>query len=87
MDYTRRNSDRIAREVASVLRVPSDNLRVGLQHSVEKLRRKREDTLKVKRESETACKYFTNLVRDSSEGRRRVQNIDLEAAPAPVASP
>ena len=36
----------------------------------------------MKRESEVARKYFGNLVRDSSEGKARVEDVDLEG-PAP----
>lgn len=36
----------------------------------------------MKRESEVARKYFGNLVRDSSEWKARVEDVDLEG-PAP----
>lgn len=85
MDYTHLNSVRISSEVGKVLRFPADQLRVGLQHSVEKLGAKREDKVKVKRESEVARKYFSNLVRESSEGRRSVEAVDLEGAAPGVA--
>jgi mitofusin len=81
MDYTHLNANRISNEVGKVLRYPADNLRVGLQHSVEKLSAKREDKVKVKKESEVARKYFGNLVREASEGRRTVEAVDLEGAP------
>jgi mitofusin 2 len=45
---------------------------------VEELQKKKEDVSKVKRESEVARKYFSNLVRESSAGRRRVEAVDLE---------
>lgn len=65
-----------------VLRYPADNLRIDLQRSVEHLGIKREETLKVRGESEVARKYFGNLVRDSSKLGRTVDGIDLEG-PAP----
>jgi mitofusin len=45
---------------------------------VEELQKKKEDVGKVKRESEIAQKYFSNLVRESNAGRRRVDAVDLE---------
>lgn len=42
----------------------------------------REERRKVKRESEVARKYFGNLVRETAEGRRKVEDVDLEG-PAP----
>lgn len=82
MDYTHLNSKRISAEVGKVLRYPADNLRVGLQHSVERLGATRDDTVKVKRESEIARKYFSNLIRESTEGKQTVELVDLEG-PAP----
>ena len=49
---------------------------------MQQLGEKREATVKVKRESEVARKYFGNLVRESQEGRGRVEDVDLEG-PAP----
>ena len=85
MDYVHLNSTRISREVGKVLRYPADTLRVGLQHSVEKLNARREDTAKTKRESEVARKYFANLVRESNESKRSVEAVDLEGAAPGVA--
>jgi len=82
IDYTHTNSQRIAGEVRKVLRYPADNLRVGLQRSVEQLVVRKEQTNKVKRESEVARKYFSNLVRESQEIGRIVEAVDLEG-PAP----
>lgn len=65
-----------------VLRYPADNLRVGLQRSVEHLGLKREETLKIKGESEVARKYFGNLVNRSAKLRSGVEGVDLEG-PAP----
>jgi mitofusin 2 len=86
MDYVHLNSNRISREVRKVLRYPADNLKLGLQHSVEKLTAKREDTTKIKKESEVARKYFTNLVRESNESKRTVEAVDLEGAAPGVAA-
>lgn len=35
----------------------------------------------MKGESEVARKYFGNLVRESGEGRRGVEDVDLEGGP------
>ena len=78
IDYTHANAHRISAEVRRVLRYPAQQLTVDLQRSVEELKQKKEDVTKTKRESEVARKYFSNLVRDSSETRQRVGGIDLE---------
>lgn len=39
--------------------------------------------MKVKKESEVARKYFGNLVRETGEGRGRVEDVDLEGAQVP----
>ncbi|RFU31281.1 hypothetical protein B7463_g5067, partial [Scytalidium lignicola] len=82
IDYVHSNSDRISSSVRKVLRFPADNLRVGLQRSVEQLGSKREETRKVRGESEVARKYFGNLVSESAKIRNTVEAIDLES-PAP----
>ncbi|KAK4944592.1 mitofusin [Elasticomyces elasticus] len=84
MDYTHSNANRIAAEVRRVLRYPAQRLTTDLAQNVEELRQKKEDVSKVKRESEVARKYFGNLVRNSSEARRRVAGIDLEGPPGAV---
>jgi mitofusin len=61
-------------------------LTTDLAQGLEELKQKKEDVGKVKRESEVARKYFGNLVRDSSEARRRVAGIDLEGPPGVVGS-
>ncbi|KAL9125105.1 MAG: hypothetical protein Q9217_005642 [Psora testacea] len=78
IDYTHTNSTRIAHEVRRILRYPAETLRSGLQQSVQELGEKREDKRKVKKESEVARKYFGNLVRETGEGRARVEDVDLE---------
>jgi len=82
IDYIHANSTRISTSVRKVLRYPADNLRVGLQRSIEHLGVKREDTMKVKEESEVARKYFSNLVTRSAGLRSNVEAVDLEG-PAP----
>ena len=82
IDYVHANSDRISASVRKVLRIPADNLRVGLQRSVEQLGSKREDTRKIRGESEVARKYFGNLVRETTNIRNTVDAVDLEG-PAP----
>ena len=51
---------------------------MALQRGVEELQQKKEDVSKIKHESQVARKYFANLVRESGEGRRRVEAVDLE---------
>ena len=82
IDYVHSNSDRISSSVRKVLRFPADNLRVGLQRSVEQLGTKREETRKIRAESEVARKYFGNLVNETSRIRNTVEAVDLEG-PAP----
>lgn len=82
IDYVHANSSRISTSVRKVLRYPADNLRVGLQRSVEHLGIRREETLKVKDESEVARKYFGNLVGRSAKVKTSVEGVDLEG-PAP----
>ncbi|KAG0648798.1 Transmembrane GTPase fzo1 [Hyphodiscus hymeniophilus] len=86
IDYVHTNSDRISSSVRKVLRFPADNLRVGLQRSVEQLGSKREETQKIRGESEVARKYFGNLVNESSKIRNTVQAVDLEGAAPGVAA-
>lgn len=69
-----------------VLRFPAQQLTADLTHGVEELKQKKEDVTKIKKESEVARRYFGNLVRDSSETRRRVAGIDLEGIPGPAAA-
>ncbi|KAF2462196.1 hypothetical protein BDY21DRAFT_418145 [Lineolata rhizophorae] len=82
IDYTHSNAMRISSEVRRALKIPADNLRVGLQRNIEKLHDQREQTTKVKGESEVARKYFGNLVRESHDIRHGVERVDLEG-PAP----
>ncbi|KAL8839896.1 MAG: hypothetical protein Q9170_001576 [Blastenia crenularia] len=78
IDYVHRNANRISSHSRKALRYPADNLTSGLQQSVHDLEQRRGETLKVKGESEVARKYFGNLVRESAEGRRGVEDVDLE---------
>ena len=82
IDYVHANSSRISSSVRKVLRFPAENLRIGLDRSVENLGNKREETLKIRGESEVARKYFSNLVNQSSRIRSSVEAVDLEG-PAP----
>lgn len=49
---------------------------------MEQLGSKREETIKVRGESEGARKYFTNLVNETTRLRNTVEAVDLEG-PAP----
>jgi mitofusin len=70
-----------------VLRFPADNLRVGLQRSVEQLGVKRGEMLKTRGESEVARKYFSNLVSESGRLKGVVDAVNLEGqAPGVAAS-
>ncbi|SPO03047.1 related to GTP-binding protein FZO1, required for biogenesis of mitochondria [Cephalotrichum gorgonifer] len=81
MDYVHANSTRVSSSVRKVLRFPADNLRLTLDRSVKELGARREETLKVRGESEVALKYFGNLVRKSAAQRDSVMGIDLETPP------
>lgn len=85
IDYVHSNSTRISGSVRKVLRFPADSLRVGLQRSVEKLDGRRNETLRVKAESDVALKYFANLVRESAHQRRVVEAVDLDGHPPGLA--
>ncbi|KAI1075340.1 hypothetical protein F5B20DRAFT_384608 [Whalleya microplaca] len=81
IDYVHANGTRIAGSVRKVLRIPADGLRAGLARSVEQLGSRREETLKVRGESEVAMKFFGNLVRESAHQRVLVEDVDLDALP------
>ncbi|KAH7140746.1 hypothetical protein EDB81DRAFT_948529 [Dactylonectria macrodidyma] len=81
LDYVHTNASRISSSVRKVLRLPASNLRVSLERSVKDLDDKREDTIKVKGESERASSYFSSLVRKTEEQRGAVENVDLDAPP------
>ncbi|KIH87199.1 hypothetical protein SPBR_04662 [Sporothrix brasiliensis 5110] len=81
IDYVHYNSARIAGTVRKVLRYPADSIRDGLNRSVDQLGARREDTLKIKAESEVALKYFGNLVVDSARQRNAVRSLDLDTPP------
>ncbi|KAB5558463.1 transmembrane GTPase fzo1 [Coniochaeta sp. 2T2.1] len=84
LDYAHANSTRISGSVRKVLRIPADSMRVGLQRSVEQLDSRRDETLRVRGESDVARKYFSNLVRMSDHERRTVEGVDLDAVPPGV---
>ncbi|DAA73238.1 TPA_exp: Uncharacterized protein A8136_5163 [Trichophyton benhamiae CBS 112371] len=87
MDYIHSNATRISGEVGRVLRVPATRLQSTLQIATEELFRRKEEVEKIKAESEIAKKYFSNLFRESTEHRRTVEQIDLDAqAPPPAAA-
>lgn len=86
IDFTHSNALRISSEVRRTLKLPADNLRVGLQRSYEQLQGKREELSKIRSESEVARKYFGNLVRESGEIRTAVERVDLEPTLAAFAA-
>ncbi|KAF4469398.1 mitofusin [Fusarium albosuccineum] len=81
LDYVHSNSTRISSSVRKVLRFPADNLRVGLDQSAKDLNTKRDETVKVKGESERASRYFANLARQCVDQRTKVEGVDLESPP------
>ncbi|KAK3302317.1 uncharacterized protein B0T15DRAFT_422349 [Chaetomium strumarium] len=81
MDYVHSNSNRISGTVRKVLLIPANSLRVGLQRSVEQLDLRRNDTLKVRKESHDALRYFSNLAQKSAHQRRQLETVDLDAHP------
>lgn len=84
IEYAHTNANRISGSVRKVLHTPKDHVVFNLQRSVEQLGKKREETLKVKKESSDALKYFTNLTRDSAQQRSMVEAVDLENHPTGV---
>lgn len=86
LDYVHDNSKRISDEVRRALKYPADNLRVGLKRNVEKLQVKKEETGKLRHESEVARKYFVGLVKETVEIRNGVERVDLEGPAPGVAS-
>ncbi|KAF1814861.1 transmembrane GTPase Fzo1 [Eremomyces bilateralis CBS 781.70] len=82
IDYTHSNATRVSAEVRRALKFPADNLRVGLRRSVEKLQSKKDETAKLKAETEGARKYFVGLLKESNDIRTGVERVDLEG-PAP----
>lgn len=86
IDFTHGNALRISSEVRRTLKLPADNLRVGLQRSCEQLASRREETAKIRTESEIARKYFGNLVRETGEIRTAVDRVDLEPTAAAFAA-
>ncbi|KAJ4424731.1 mitofusin [Gnomoniopsis sp. IMI 355080] len=81
IEYAHHNAHRISGSVRKVLHTPKDHVVFNLNRSVEQLGKRREETLKVKKESHEALRYFTNLVRDSAGQRANVEGVDLENVP------
>ncbi|OQE44626.1 hypothetical protein PENCOP_c002G00634 [Penicillium coprophilum] len=79
MDYVHSNANRISTEVRRMLRMPAGNLQTCLSQDIEDLGRRKQEVTKIKQESDVATKYFSNLLRDSSENRRSIENLDLDA--------
>ena len=79
MDYVHSNANRISTEVRRMLRMPAGNLQTCLSQDIEDLGRRKQEVTKIKQESDVATKYFSNLFRESSDNRRSVENLDLDA--------
>ena len=65
----------------AVSHFPADNLRVGLDQSVKDLGTRRDETVKVKAESERASKFFRTLVGESEVQGSMVEGVDLDEQP------
>lgn len=85
IEYAHHNAHRISGSVRKVLHTPKDHVVFNLQRSVEQLGKRREETMKVKKESTEALKYFSNLVRNSANQRAQVEGVDLESYPTGAA--
>jgi mitofusin len=59
--------------------MPVRRLQAAFQVATEDLAKRKEEVGKVQQESDVARKYFANLFRESSENRRTVEQVDLEA--------
>lgn len=81
LDYVHVNSARVSGIVRRVLHLPADNLRVSLDQTVKDLGNRREETMRVRAESERAEKFFGDLVRESDGQRNVVDGMDLDAPP------
>ncbi|KAJ5782711.1 hypothetical protein N7457_004485 [Penicillium paradoxum] len=79
MDYVHTNANRLSTEVRRMLRMPAGNLQTCLSQDIEDLGRRKQEVTKIKQESDVATKYFSNLFRDSSENRRSIESLDLDA--------
>lgn len=80
MDYIHANSDRIAKESRKVLHYPAQDLKVGFQRSIDKQHKSVEDRKQMKKDSETAAKYFGNLLREVKQEKTAISTLDLEPA-------
>lgn len=78
MDYVHSNATRLSSDVRRILRLPAGNLQTSLAQDIEDLARRKQEVSKVKQESEVATKYFANLLRESSENHRSVEDLDLD---------
>lgn len=85
LDYVHTNSSRISGKVRKVLQIPANNLKVDLEKTVEQLGTRRDETVKVRKESHDALKYFTNLVQRSAHQRQVVDSVDLDNHPPGMA--
>lgn len=85
-DYVHSNAMRISSEMRRALKGPGNDLRVELQRNVEKLQTRKEDITKSRSETDVARKYFSNLVRCSSDLRRSVAAVDLDGSPPGAAA-
>ncbi|KAJ5757505.1 uncharacterized protein N7511_006199 [Penicillium nucicola] len=79
MDYVHSNANRISTEVRRMLRMPAGNLQTSLSQDIEDLGRRKQEVTKIKQESDVATKYFSNLFRESTDNRRSVETLDLDA--------
>ncbi|KAF4440616.1 Transmembrane GTPase fzo1 [Fusarium austroafricanum] len=79
IDYVHANATRISGSVRKVLRIPSNNIRVDLDRAVKDVGERRDESLRVKAESNVALTCFRNLVQDSAKQKTSIEGLDLEA--------
>ncbi|KAI9671333.1 MAG: mitofusin [Alyxoria varia] len=77
-EYVHTNALRISAELPKALRLPANNLRVGLTRKFDTLDRAKTELEGAKGESEIARKYFSNLVGRTQGLRDKVEGVDLE---------
>lgn len=80
MDYIHSNADRVAKESRKVLKYPADDLKTGFQRHIDKQHKSVEDRKQMKKDSETAAKYFGNLLREVKQEKMAISTLDLEPA-------
>ncbi|KAF5667387.1 transmembrane GTPase fzo1 [Fusarium circinatum] len=79
IDYVHANATRISNSVRKVLGIPANNIRVDLDRAVKDVGERRDESLRVKAESNMALTYFRNLVQDGAKQKTAIEGLELEA--------